>query len=301
MLTVYQSYPFGLFCQHCDEPLIRMTDEQLKNYINSIENTCPECQGHFNAFTNITESIDENFFFDDVFSYVGAKTSAGLFTLKSGQSTIINFEDYGIPKGARIVSINYTPMSSSENLTIPLEVHGNMPPRLTPKESVTLWPANISGAEGETKCSIRLTWLEPGSLEDMSVLSLVNAFEEYSAGDLIASIVPANTSIEFDIMQTVKTILEDIASKANIKEYFQSGVSYVPVLKIMVPILAKLKGIPAMPEEMQASLVRLAALRNQIAHTGKPKNPLDRKEVAKCLAAVIIGKWYVNFLRNKQS
>lgn len=286
----------GLKCANCNLPLINLADHDFLQYLHSKSTSCSKCNAKLNLFNTLTHCIEENFFFNDVFSFVGAKRSVFQVKLNSSSNTTLTFEDHGIPKGSRILHINYTPQGFG---TFPLEIHGNSPYRGAPRDSVTLYPAKLGDNETtSTSLSVMVTWLENGSLEDASLKSLVDAFEEYSRQEFETCIVPANTAIEFDVMRYTEKSLEIVSSKNNIKDFFKSGVSYVPTLKVLIPLLAKLNNFPAMPDELLASLVKLASLRNQIAHTGKTKEPLSKQLVASCLTGAILGKWYISALQN---
>lgn len=295
MLMIH-NFSRSLRCASCKIPLISFSDSQLTNYIENTANQCLACNNQIDILDTIALSIEENFFFNDVYAFVGAKMCIGEFHLIKNTPLTLNFEDFDVPKGARILSINYTPQGS----LFPLELQGNSPSRKMPKDGITLFPAAIMGEEGEdrVKCTIMLTWIEEGSLEEDSLLSLVDAFEEYCNDELEACIVPANTSIEFDVMQFLKSSLEENFSKTTVKDFLSCGISYVPSLKIMIPLIAKTKRSSAMPGNLLTGLTLLASWRNQIAHSGKTKQPLTKKEVATSLACVIIGKWYIRSLRS---
>ncbi len=289
------NFALGLKCTKCNCPMVSLTDQEFFDYLDSKEALCSQCRTRLNLFDVISRCIEENFFFNDVFAFVGANKSLFQIKLDPSPATTLNFEEYGIPKGSRILHINYTPQGLG---LFPLEFHGNSPYRGAPRDSVTLYPAKFGDEKAvATDVSVMITWLESGSLEDVSLKSLVDAFEEYSRQEFGTCIVPANTAIEFDVMRYAETALEGISSKSNVKEFFKSGVSYTPTLKVLIPLLAKIKGFPAMPEELLAALVKLAALRNQFAHTGKTKEPLSKQQVVACLTGVILGKWYVSALQ----
>lgn len=295
MHQLIPNYAKGLKCLKCSNIIINLQAGQLIRYLMSELEPCPHCNTHLNLFNIISNCIEENFFFTDVFEFVNANTSIIQFTLKPASVITITFEEYGIPKGSRILQINYTPEMGG---LYPLEWHGNTPFRLAPRDFVTLYPAQFcDSTPSDTKVNMMITWIESGSLEDASLRSLVDAFQEYSLQDFDTCIVPANTAIEFDTMQYIENALEAVSSKNNIKEFFKGGVSYVPSLKIVIPLIAKTKNFPTMPEQLLTSLVTLASLRNQIAHTGKTKAPLSKEQVAKCLSGVILGKWYIRELR----
>ena len=258
--------------------------------------SCLQCEKGFNFFAVINSCIEENFFYNDVYAFVGAKKTVFTMALDVKPSTTLKFEDYGIPSGSRILHINYTPQGQG---LFPLEFHGNSPYRGVPKDQVILYPAKFGDElASTTNLSVMITWINGESLESVSLKSLVDALEEYSGNELITSIVPANTSIEFDVMRYSEDALLEVSSKNNVKEFFKSGISYVPTLKVLIPLVAKAKNFPPMPEEMFSSLVQLATLRNQIAHTGKTKEPLTRERVANYLTAVILAKMYIEALRN---
>lgn len=286
----------GLKCPKCNCPLVELNKHVFISYLNNEMPACVQCQAGYDVFEVISGCIDENFFYNDVYAFVGAEKAVFNITLDVKPSTTLRFEDYGIPAGSRILHINYTPQNQG---LFPLEFHGNSPYRGAPKDQVILYPAKFKADEvSPTVLSIMVTWINQDSLENVSLKSLVDAFEEYSSGELITAIVPANTAIEFDVMRYAEEALLTISTKNNVKEFFKSGVSYVPTLKILIPLIAKTKNFPAMPPGMLESLVQLASLRNQIAHTGKTKVPLVKEQVVKCLTAVILGKMYIEELRN---
>ncbi len=283
-------------CIKCNCPLPIFGREKFLGYLKEDVISCHQCKAKANLFDILVSCIDENFFFNDVFVFAGAEKSIFQFKLEPAQPTTVIFEHYGIPKGARILHLNYTPQGQG---LFPLEFHGNSPYRGMPRESVTLYPAKFLGNdEKATEINVMATWVSNDSLEDISLKSLVDALEEYSHEEYTACIVPANTSIEFDVMRCTEIILEDVSSKNYVKEFFNSGISYVPTLKVLIPLISRLKGFPDMPQEILTSLVTLATFRNQIAHTGKTRSTLTKNQIAKCLTGVILGKHYINELGN---
>jgi hypothetical protein len=291
----FPNFSRGLKCLNCGAPLTIFSTAQLTLYLNNETFVCDHCGAPIKIFETLNSCIEENFFLNDIFVFADAKNSIFTTQLNPKSTTTLLFEEYGIPKGSRILHINYT---AEGNSLYPLENHGNTPFRGSPKDSVVIYPARFGLNEPTTTTlNVLVTWIERGSLEDVSLKSLVDAFQEYSNQDFETCIVPANTAIEFDIMQYAETALHEISSKTNVKEFFNSGVSYVPSLKIIMPLLAKTKNFPPLPEELLASLLMLAKLRNQIAHTGKTKEPLSKQIASTCLTGVILGKWYLRELR----
>ncbi len=291
-----QNFSPCLSCPSCNASVLHLEQENFKNYLLGIMPSCSQCKKELNFFELVNICIDKNFFYNDVYAFIGAEKTIFKMTLDVKPSTTLRFEDYGIPVGSRILHINYTPQGGS---LFPLEFHGNSPYRGVPKQEVTLFPARFKDAPvSSTTLNVMITWINGESLESASLKSLVDSLEEYSGDDLIASIVPANTSIEFDVMRYTEDVLLDVSSKNNVKEFFKSGISYAPTLKVLIPLIAKIKSFPSMPEEILSSLVQLATLRNQIAHTGKTKALLTKKQVAKLLTAVILAKMYIEELRN---
>lgn len=286
----------GLKCPKCSCPLGELSDQQFLLYLHGKSSSCQQCDGDLELFKIVANCIEQNFFFNDVFAFVGAKKSTFKIMLDPKPSTTLAFEDHGIPKGSRILHINYTPQGGG---VFPLEFHSNTPSRKPPKDSVILFPARFTqDREAATEICVMVTWIDSDSLENVSLKSLVDAFEEYSQGEYLISIVPANTSIELDVMRYTESALEELSSRTSVKEFFKSGISYVPTLKVLVPLLSRLKGFPAMPDSLFKSLVELASFRNQIAHTGKTRSPLTKKQVVNSLTGAVLGKWYFKLLRN---
>ncbi|WP_326033509.1 hypothetical protein [Vibrio cholerae] len=291
-----QNIALGLKCPKCNFPLGGLNKQIFLNYFNSNKTACSHCHELYDVFEVIEGCIDENFFYNDVYSFVGAEKAIFNIILDVKPPTALKFVDYGIPVGSRILHVNYTPQGQG---LFPLEFHGNSPYRGAPKDQVILYPAKFASDEASpTKLSVMVTWINAQSLENVSLKSLVDAFEEYSNNELVTSIVPANTAIEFDVMRYAKDELQSVSSKTSVNDFFKSGISYIPILKVLIPLVAKMKNFPMMPEKLIASLVELASLRNQIAHTGTTKAPLNKSQVVKCLTAVILGKMYIEELRN---
>lgn len=294
MLQQLHNISLGLKCPSCNIPLGELDRKKFLSYLNKINPSCEQCKNEYNFFSVISRCINENFFMNDVFYFVGAKKSFFETTLSPTKPTTLKFSDFDIPKGSRVLHINYTPQNQG---LFPLEFHGNSPYRGAPRDSVVLYPAKFEENAKTTKLNIMITWIDDKSLEDASLKSLVDALEEYSRDEYTTSIVPANTSIEFDVIRYAEEALENISSKKNVKEFFKSGIGYVPTLKILIPLISQTKNFPPMPQNMLDSLVQLASFRNQIAHTGKTKTPLTKEIVASNLAAVVLGKLYIHELR----
>lgn len=288
------THALGLICTECNCPIVSCFNQGFLAYLQGGISLCSHCGKPLDIFDIVRGCIEENFFCNDVFAFTKAKKSVFTILLSCKESTLLTFEEYGIPKGSRILHVNYT--SQGEGL-FPLECHGNSPYRGTPRDAVVLYPANFGeGSASSVNVNVMVTWIESGSLEDTSLKSLVDAFEEYSRGEFLTTIVPAHTAIEFDVMRYAKAALEKVSSKNNVKEFFRSGVSYVPTLKVLMPLLAKLNGFPEMPEDLLNSLVQLASLRNKIAHTGRTDISLTKKVTAACLTGTVLGKWYMSEL-----
>lgn len=268
---------------------IQITDSQINEYFYSNKIACPHCGGKSSLWEVVCTAIEENFFFNDVFTFIGAKCSIFTVSLVKDVITTVRFEDYGIPKGARILHVNYTPQGD----LFPIEMHGNSPYRGMPRDTVSLYPASIfEGKSLENDVSVMVTWIELDQLVESSFGSLVQALEEYSQGNYQAVIVPANTAIEFQLTEYTENVVVSATSKTSTKEFFDIS-SYVPTLKTLIPLIASLKGFPKLPREIQENLLLLASWRNQIAHTGKTKSEISQKSIAKCLSAVVLGAKYI--------
>ncbi len=55
--------------------------------------------------------------------------------------------------------------------------------------------------------------------------------------------------------------------------------------------------LPDLPAEVATELTELRRLRNQIAHTGRPKRAIQPPQAARCFAAAIFGYEYVAMLQ----
>ena len=247
-------------------------------------------------FDVLSKCIEENFFFNDVFSFIGAEITLIPFSLEPDKPIILKFSEHGVPSDARILHINYTP---SDGGLFPIEMHGNTPYRGIPQGQVQLYPSSFSNREkSTTKVNVMLTWIDGQSSRDISLKVLIDALEDYAHDDLESCIVPANTAIEFEVMRYIEQELEKVCSKGDITSLFSSGATYIPSLKVLLPLIATLKGLPLLPDEVISNLKALASHRNQIAHTGKTKSALNKKQIAKSLTSVMIARHYIKFIQS---
>ena len=287
--------PLGFKCTKCGCPLHSFGYFELLNYFGGKNLQCTQCKSQSKLFDVLSDCIEENFFFNDVFSFIGAQKTLFNFSLEPDNPITLKFSNYGVPSDARILHINYTP---SDGGLFPIEMHGNSPYRGMPKGEVTLYPSSFPHREkNTTNINVMLTWVHGHSSSDISLKVLIDALEEYAHNDLESCIVPANTAIEFEVMRYIEQELEKICSKSDIKSLFSSGTTYIPSLKVLLPLIATLKKVPILPNEVMSGLKALASLRNQIAHTGKTKSPLNKKQIAKSLASVIIARHYIKFIQ----
>lgn len=254
---------------------------------------CHICGCELNMLKVISNAIDVNFFFNDVFSFIGASLSKIKVQLKRDTGSLVKFEEHGIPKGAKILHICYSALGN----LFPIEKHGNIPYRGAPSEFVSLYPYPLNDEKiSENEVTMLVTWIELDAINECSTGLLAQAFDEYSQGNLQAVIIPANTAIEIVITEYAESMVGSVTSKTNAKDLFKM-VSYNPTLKTIMPLISKLKQKPKMHNDIEGKLIRLANLRNKIAHTGKMTEIVQKNEIADLLASVVLGIRYIEYLR----
>ena len=230
------------------------------------------------------------------FSLIGAKSTIFKVKLESGLPTHVNFSDHGVPKDAKILYINYTPHGGD---LFPIEMHGNVPIRHLVPTEVNLWP-RPSGAHATaaSEVAIFLTWVRY-SEDEHSWQSIVDAFEAFGQSRYDAAIVPANVAVELELSSLILSVLEPVVGKGQAEDFVDGGVPYSHQLNVLMPLIASTNHLGLLPDHIRGSLNRLRKLRNDVAHSGRAAERLERNEVAELLCAALFGFRYLQIIRSR--
>jgi hypothetical protein len=283
-------------CPDCGNAIL-ISAASIIAHLYAVPTPCQSCGKQHDWWQITVRSIDENFMGNEALSFVGAKTTVFSMTLYPGKRATYRFSENGIPLGAKILYVNYTP-NGGKNGLFPLEWHGNVPTRRFPADEVILQPTPILPDEPgeETKLAIMVTWVSH-SFADDAWQSIYDAFEAFIANRYPSVIVPANVAVESSLLLLLTRCLDPIVGKKKTEDFLTSAATYSHQLNVIMPLLTKPRSLPQLPTHIVGELNRLRSLRNKLAHSGATDKPLERKETAQLLAAALFGFHYIDHLR----
>lgn len=293
--------PPALACPHCDLPLF-YDDEQISAIFHAHfygnNPSCPACGQELNWWATVLHTINGKSRHTDPLMAVGAHQTAFMIALRPNQPQLVRFTDYKIPADAQILRVSYHQAypDAAGGLT-PIEMHGSTPHRYTIPSEITLYPASAEGVNSrETSVNIATLWV-PHTADNEAWRQLVNAFDAYGRHSYIECIVPANVAVESTISPLLNSYLERVASKDNVKRFLEDGATYSHQLNIVLPALLSFTEAPKLADNIRGLLNRLRDYRNDIAHRGSVRRPLDKDGAAECLCAALFGFQYLRLVR----
>lgn len=237
--------------------------------------------------------------YNQAFAFIGAQTLLFQLLLKSGQRATYRFSDYGIPSDAKILYVNYTPSGGG---LFPVEMHGNVPTRRFLANEVVLYPVPFSANQtaGDTEVNVMVSWV-PRTANDESWQSLVDAFEAFAHARYSSMVVPANVAVESALSRVLTAYLERFVSKNRTEDFLENAATYGHQLNVLLPFIASLKSLPLLPDHVRGALNKLRRFRNDLAHAGVLKQPLDQHSAAEALCGALFGIHYVRYVEEQLS
>lgn len=231
-----------------------------------------------------------------VFALIGANHTFTSITLRPGQRVTLNLEDHGVPKDSKVLDISYTPDMGG---LFPVEERGNTPYRFNQeiRHTINLYPIPLRMKEQPrgTRVAVSVTWVLH-TLDDEAWQNLVNACRAYYTQQYQAVIIPANVAIEVRLGRLLTAFLENIVSKEHTRNFLTNSATYSHQLNVILPVLTSLKKVPTLPDNIRGHLNRLREHRNDIAHRGVSRKPLEKEDVRDCLCAALFGFHYLNLI-----
>jgi hypothetical protein len=288
--------PPMLPCPHCSQ-LVMFQPIPMSFFEGKFE-PCSGCATPIDSYELILQTLLRGGFDFWVLAAVGAHVSIFSLTLQPQEVLLLRLRDYGIPADARIIGINYTPRGE-QGFLFPIEVHGNRPIKYTEPMERHLYPMPM-GEKGLAKATLvntAVTWV-PNPKVDVIWDLLVEAFHRFYVAQLEAAIIPAHTAVEVAIGRLLTERIES-AVPGRAEDFLKKGATYGYQLNVLLPLLIRLKGMAQLPERIQQRLRQLNTFRNALAHSGEPKAPLVKGDVAECLTAALLAIHYVDVVRPK--
>ncbi len=259
---------------------------------------CSNCRQTVDWWRVVSLAIEDNFMGNQAFELVGSKTILFELTLQPGERLTYRLADLGLPPNAKVLYINYTPQGAGG--LFPNELHGNVPTRRYPRGEVTLYPVPFGDEPtSPTKVATMLSWIE-SSRDDESFENLVSAFEFFTTDLYSPMVIPANVAVESVLNRFLTGFLQKFVGAARVESFLENGATYSHQLNVLLPVIARLKGWPALPDHIRGLLNALREARNELAHQGILARALSRPQAADLLCAAFFGMHYVRMLNARQ-
>jgi len=231
---------------------------------------------------------------------LGPRVTYLKFRVPANKSVELDLTKYGIPEGATILLVSYTPHDNS----LPIELHGNTPLRRFRGTKIHLYGIQTKTSEGvpnEEKVSgdnvsVMALWA-PVEGSDAPWLYLVDAIEAVTQGRFSQAIVPAHAAAEISITPIVRSFLIKYSASNDVERLLRHEMSFSSVLNIVVPLVCALVGAKPLPDVIRGNLNALRRLRNEFVHEGVLPTAVDATEVRKLLCAAAFGFEYGKYLR----
>ncbi len=288
-------FPPWVLCPHCSQILL-IQGGYIDYYFLGQPILCSECQGKIDWWDLMLNLIRDSPTVYQSYVAIGANVEVFKVKMRPGATTNINLGDYGLPSDGRLLDIAYAPQGPSLS---PLEVHGNYPQRHWVPREITIYPyPQPDRPPTETDLAVLFVWV-PHTSDDESWQNLVDAFEAYIANRLTSAIVPANVAVESSLKRLLLQVLCQTASRKNVEDCLDNGATYSHQLNVLLPAVLAPRNIPLLPNHIRGTLNRLRDLRNDVAHDGRTKDPLDRKAAAELLCAALFGFRYIKMVEGK--
>lgn len=283
-------------CPSCGNP-IQVEQKQIIDYFKGQLIACARCHSTLDWWSTSCREIEDNFMQNQAFVFIGAQTLLFQLELKNGLKTIYRFSDYGTPKDAKILYVNYTPDGGG---LFPIEMHGNVSTKRFLGDEVVLYPAPLAAGKipGDTKVNVMVSWV-PRTVNDESWQSLVDAFEAFAHEKYSSMVVPANVAVESALCRVLTTYLEKFVSKKRVEDFLENAATYGHQLNVLIPTIASLKSLPLLPNHVRGALNKLRSFRNDLAHAGVLEKPLDPRSAAEALCGALFGFYYVRYIEEQ--
>lgn len=239
------------------------------------------------------------------FLLTGAQITAIKFLLQPDQAQHLVFERYGIPREAKILSLDYLMnFDGVYRVVYPLEDtigHGG-PIRRDIPHSVWLESKPVGAdclvdkSPKPTYWTAVVAWIPP-TLGDGAVASLATAFHALAEGRLMDVPIPAQVAVEGTLRDLLTSILSRHMSKEKTREMLVKSLTFNQQLNALYPLVLGLLNLPMLPSEIRGGVSSLAQSRNSIAHGSDENADLVFADIANGLAANLVAFKHIWHIR----
>lgn len=264
---------------------------------------CQRCGKRVDVWASINEQLTQFVLISDL--PIGFWHTDVTFEIDTGGTFEIYLPDHQIPPGSRVVerrycghgSVDKTEDLHGSGLVTVLEMHGGRPLAFGPlyEDRIRFFGAALGPGPWprRTRHTASFTWIPPHlEIKEEGWTSLWRAFESYVKRDYRGVVVPANVAVELALSRVVSRFcISKIGSPAE-RQKVKDSKTHGNRLKLALPTIAHRVGAPGCSVEIIDRLEHLRVLRNEIAHTGETKSPIDAIHAGRLLAGAIFGFYY---------
>lgn len=277
-------------CTHCYLAL-KIPKDFAENYFQKVETPCPKCAATLDWWDIIIDAMAMGEYLS--MTAIGAQLTSFSITVNPDTYTELQFTDHGIASDARIIEVWCTPYPGGPQAVN--ATNRSLIQRHPIPHNLKLFPIP-SDKDLHNETQIYVVWLQQPA-NDIAWESLTDAFLSYVDNRYQAAIVPANVAVELTLNHLLSDFLQKSLSKRKTDGFLQDMATYGHQLNVLLPVFVDLTSAPRLPDHILDLLRALKGARDDIAHEGKPKSPVEKKRTADYLCAALFGVHYLNFVR----
>lgn len=293
-MTIARQRSPAISCPNNCGSILRLEAYFPAPFFTCQEAKCHSCGKSFDLWDYAVKLLGKRpqLFRNEGAAFIGGRNVHFTFQLPPNQTVEIDLSKYGVPEDSRLIYVVYTPMADAG---WPIEMHGNQPLQHRTSHKMVFFgkPSPDAGEHGNDRYDVDMsvTYI-PKTPDQIPFESLGNAFEHFLADDYEEMILPSAVAVEYALERVTVEVLRDLQLPDNSKPNKRFS------LEVIVPLVCRLYGIQLLDSRIVELIAKLWDLRNQMAHAGSLKSPLDLGRAAQLLAASMFCLNYLVFFRS---
>lgn len=258
------------------------------------ETKCPSCGKSFDLWDYAVRLLRKKaqLFRNKGAAFIGGREVYFTFQLPPNQTVEVDLSQYGVPEDSKLVYVVYTPTAGAG---WPIEMHSNQPLQHRTTHKMVLFgkPFPDAGEYGNDRHDVDMsvTYI-PKTPDQIPFENLANAYEYLLADNYEEMILPSAVALEYAVKRVMVEVLRDLKLPDSLNPSKRFS------LEVIVPLVCRLYGVQLLDGRIVGLIVKLWTLRDQMAHEGALKSPLDLGSAAQLLAAAMFCLNYLVFFRS---
>lgn len=282
-------------CPECKKSAYSLDLDLMEKYFYQKPISCPHCKSMLNLWDMLINFLELGYS-TYVYALIGGINSTIKLLLKPNETITLDFEKLGMPKGAKILHLGYTPNAPG---LFPVELHGNTPLRYIIPKKILIFgrPVGETDFEKEVPVIVGVDWVPMNDDNDIWY-NLIEAFEALGKGQFTSTIIPANVTVEAKLYSIMVNYFENICGKERSIDFLNNAATYSYQLNVLLPLLSDKISFPNLPTSIVGNLNRLRNLRNELAHKGSTA-VFEKKECITLLLSTFFCMSYLILFEKK--